>query len=123
MSNPLNKRPTGQVSNWNDSSTALAQTSLAAPFGLQLRQTITSSGSVTIPADISFVYVILTGGGGGPVASNTSSGAGGVAWGWTISQSTCIIGAGGTAASGGGNKLCNVPQTKAHSTQTNKHCC
>lgn len=95
MSNPLSKRPTGQVSGWNNSSseyTALAQTSFAAPYGLQLRQTITSSGAVTIPPGIPFVYVIAVGGGNS--GASVGGVGGGVAWGWTIPQSTCIIGAG-----------------------------
>lgn len=99
MSNPLNKRPTGQVSNWNDSSTPLAQTSFLNPYGLTLRQTITSSGSVTIPAGIPFVYVVMTGGGGGTFFGYGSRGAE-VSWGWTVPQSTCIIGAGTTGAGG-----------------------
>ena len=105
MSNPLSKRPTGQVSGWNNSSssyTALAQTSFNLPYGLQLRQTITSSGAVTIPAGIPFVYVIMTGGGGGSNTTGTGGGGGGVSWGWTLANSICIVGAGGAAITIGG---------------------
>ena len=35
-----------------------------APYGLKLQQTITSSGSVTIPSNIKRVYAICIGGGG-----------------------------------------------------------
>ena len=35
------------------------------PLGLKLRQTLTSSGSVTIPAGVGRVYAVCVGGGGG----------------------------------------------------------
>jgi len=73
--------------------------------------------AVTIPAGITFVYAIVVGGGHGGVNIG-GGGAGGVAWGWTIAPSTCLIGAGGGSggigaptrygnimASGGGNGL------------------
>ena len=65
MANPIKRGESGgQVSTWanpNDSFTPLAQTSLLNPYGLTLRQTITSSGSVTIPAGINWVYVVAVG--------------------------------------------------------------
>jgi hypothetical protein len=57
-----------QVSTWNPSSNAgtpAGFTSSITPYGLQLQQTITSSGTVTIPAGITFVYAICVAGGGG----------------------------------------------------------
>ena len=74
MTNVFRKNKAGtQVNSWNASSntvTPTQQTSLFAPYGLQLRQTITSSGAVTIPDGISFVYVIMTGGGGSGVRNS-----------------------------------------------------
>ena len=91
-----------QVSDWHVSSdevTAPSQQSFFAPHGLTLQQTITSSGSVTIPAGINWVYVIMTGAGGG---GDFSGGQGGmVSWGWTLAQNTCIIGAGVSGTAGG----------------------
>ena len=88
----------GQVSDWNPSSdtvTAPSQTSFFAPHGLTLQQTIQSSGSVTIPAGIEWVYVVAVGGGASGGGGASAGGkAGSVAWGWTIPQSTCIVGAG-----------------------------
>ena len=92
----------GQVSDWNPSSdtiTAPSQQSFFAPHGLTLQQTITSSGAVTIPAGIEWVYVVAVGGGnGGYFQSGGKSGY--VAWGWTLAQNTCIIGAGGAQIGG-----------------------
>jgi len=83
-----------------DDYTPFTQTSFLNPYGLTLRQTITSSGSVTIPAGITWVYVVMTGGGGGTNFGYGSRGAE-VSWGWTVPQSTCIIGAGATSGAGG----------------------
>jgi hypothetical protein len=44
--------------------TPFANTSFVAPCGLRLQQVITSSGSVTIPAGINFVYAVVVGAGG-----------------------------------------------------------
>ena len=82
----INKRPDSSVANWSPSSnkfTPLTQQSIVAPYGLTLRQVLTSSGSVTIPAGITFVYAIVVGGGGsnagggGGVASGAAGGPGG----------------------------------------------
>ena len=96
--------------------TSFTDTSLSAPFGLKLQQTITSSGPVTIPDGITWVYVIISGGGGGGSSSTTTAprggGAGGISWGWTLAHNTCIIGAGGiggsTASRGGYTRYGNV---------------
>ena len=110
MANPIRRGLAGsQVSDWspvNDEFTPLNQTSMIAPYGLRLQQTITSSGSVTIPAGIAWVYAIVVGGGGG--GGNGGGGAGGVSWGWTLSQSTCIVGAGGFSAIGGYSRYGNI---------------
>lgn len=94
-----------QVSTWHPSSddfTPSSQTSFFAPYGLELQQTITSSGSVTIPAGIEWVYVVLTGA-GGSMGNDRGGGAGGggVAWGWTPAQNVCIIGASAAGQRGG----------------------
>ena len=79
----------------------------SAPVGLTLQQTITSSGSVTIPAGINYVYALLIGGGGGGAGApnNTSAGGGGggggVTYGWATAATTCTIGAGGAGGAGG----------------------
>jgi hypothetical protein len=83
-----------------DDYTPFSQTSFLNPFGLTLRQTITSSGSVTIPAGIDWVYVVMTGGGRG-VFFGYGGGAGEISWGWTLAQNTCIIGAGGPGSNTG----------------------
>ena len=104
MANPNRRgQSTGPVSGSvrGDDETPFSQTSFLNPYGLTLRQTITSSGSVTIPAGITWVYVIMTGGGSGGYFGY-GGGAGEVSWGWTLSNSTCIIGAGG--ATFGGNE-------------------
>ena len=79
---------------------------------LSLQQTISSSGSVTIPSNVPFVYAVLIGGGGGGltgVRNNGSSGygggAGGVTRGWCLvglNTSTCVVGSGGAIANPGG---------------------
>ena len=58
-----------------------------SPAGLTLRQTITSSGAVSIPSSVSMVYAILIGGG---VTSSSLKGS--VVQGWVNSVSTCTIG-------------------------------
>ena len=65
------------------------------PLGLKLQQTITSSGSVTIPAAIKRVYAVCSAGGGGGGSSTTYSGgggAGGFSAGWTFVNNTCTVG-------------------------------
>lgn len=92
-----------QVSDWfpaNSEFTPLSQQSLMAPYGLRLRQTITSSGSVTIPDGVNWVYVIIAGAGSGSYFGYGGA-SGEVSWGWTLAQNTCIIGAGAAGASGG----------------------
>jgi hypothetical protein len=105
MGNPTKRgESSGQVSTWanpNDSFTPLSQTSFLNPYGLTLRQTITSSGSVTIPAGITWVYVVMTSGGGGSFFGYAGNG-GEVTWGWTIPQTSCVIGAGGLDGQNGG---------------------
>ena len=68
MSNPVRKGQAGNpvsIGMQSGSVTPFANTSFILPYGLQLQQTITSSGSVTIPAGITWVYAIMTSGGGG----------------------------------------------------------
>ena len=104
MSNPIRRgQSSSQVSSWSQSDivTPNAQTSFILPYGLRLQQTITSSGSVSIPAGITWVYVIMTSGGGGSYFGYSGNG-GEVTWGWTLSQNTCIVGAGGTDGNNGG---------------------
>jgi hypothetical protein len=61
----------------------------------QLRQTISSSGTYTVPAGINYIYIMAAGGGGsggggtnpgspyaGPTPGNSGGGGGGVAQGW-----------------------------------------
>ena len=67
---------------------------------LTLQQTITSSGSVTIPTNVTQVYAIVIGGGGSG-GTRGGGGAGGFAQGWVRSTNTCTIGAGGSAGAGG----------------------
>lgn len=73
--------------------------STVVPYGLRLQQTIQASGSVTIPAGVNWVYVVMAGAGGGEYFSHGGS-AGEVSWGWTLAQNTCIIGAGGAITGG-----------------------
>jgi hypothetical protein len=66
----------------------------------------TGEQAVSIPSGITFVYAILVGAGGGgnQAAFNTGrfgGGAGGVAWGWTLNNSICFIGAGSIGSSVG----------------------
>lgn len=74
--------------------------STVVPHGLRLQQTILSSGSVTIPDGVTWVYVVMTGAGGGGFFGYASR-AGEVSWGWTLAQNTCIIGAGAAGSAGG----------------------
>jgi hypothetical protein len=62
--------------------------------------------AVTIPAGITWVYAICVGGGGGGTAGSTAGGAGGIAWGWTLASSICVVGAGGTGQVAGGYTRC-----------------
>jgi hypothetical protein len=108
MANSFERGLSGsQVSQWaqNDTNTPSGFTSLITPYGLKLQQIITSSGSVTIPANITFVYAICVGGGGAGIGGEGRTGGGGaVAWGWTLAFNSCIVGAGGVAGGslGGG---------------------
>ena len=71
---------------------------------LTLRQTITSSGTVTIPAGIQWAWAVVVGGGGGGGGGGSGGGGGGgVTSGWVkVSTSTlAVIGAGGTSNSSG----------------------
>jgi len=79
-----------------DNYTPFANTHFILPYGLRLRQTINAgTTSVTIPTGISFVYAICVGSGGGAQSNGANGGgAGGVAWGWTIATSRCVVGAG-----------------------------
>ena len=104
MSNPINKKQVGQVSNWfpsNERFLNYSQSSMSSPYGLKLQQTILSTGSVTIPADITWVYVICVGGGGGGSNTYRGGGAGGVAWGWTLPSPSCIVGSSSQGTAGG----------------------
>jgi len=59
----------------------------------------TGAITVTIPSGITFVYAIAVGGGGPAGATGAyGGGAGGVAWGWTLATTSCVVGApvGGT---------------------------
>lgn len=101
MANPIKRgQAGGQVSDFGSSQSAAAFVSLITPYGLKLQQVITSTGSVTIPADINFVYAICVGGGGSGIFNAYGGGAGGITWGWTIADNSCIIGAGGPAGFG-----------------------
>ena len=104
MSAPFKRgEASNQVSNLFPSTNKVTPSDLVStfvPHGLRLQQTIQSSGSVTIPAGIEWVYVVMTGAGGSG-GSRGGGGAGGVSWGWTLAQSTCIIGAAATNAAGG----------------------
>ena len=84
-----------------DTYTPFTNTHFVLPYGLRLQQTKNAGDtSVTIPAGINFVYAIAVGGGGGGGTTTTNGGgAGGIAWGWTIATSSCVVGAG--AASNG----------------------
>ena len=74
------------------------------PFGLKLQQTITSSGSVTIPSNIKRVYAVCIGGGGSGGSSAQAGGGGGAgafSAGWTYVTNTCTVGSGGATVTGG----------------------
>jgi hypothetical protein len=79
------------------------QTSFNPPANVSLRQTITTSGAVTIPSSVSAVFIIAIGGGGGG-GGNASGytkgggggGGGGVVTGWVTPFTSVVIGAGGT---------------------------
>ena len=95
--------------------TPFANTHFILPYGLRLQQTKNAGDtSVTIPAGITFVYAIAVGGGGGSTGNASGSsggGAGGIAWGWTLVTSSCIVGAGGLnsgTATGGYTRYGNV---------------
>jgi len=100
--------------------------SAAIPLGVTLKQTITSSGAVTVPAGTELVYAVVIGGGGGGggagggngnLSSGQSGGGGGAGSGgnsgymvqvWVSAPSTCTLGAGGTsgtAGTGGNNAV------------------
>ena len=104
MANPIRRGESGsQVNSWaqNDTVTPTAQTSFILPHGLTLRHTINAgTTSVTIPAGITWVYAICVGAGGGSNGYG-GGGAGGVAWGWTLANSACVVGVGSGGANGG----------------------
>jgi len=84
------------------------------PFGLKLQQTITTSGSVTIPAGIERVYAVCIGGGGSGGSSAQAGGgggAGGYSAGWTWATDTCTVGAGGANVTGGSSNGVNGEAT------------
>ena len=98
MANPIKRGQAGaQVSDFGSSTSAGSFVSSITPYGLKLQQVITSTGSVTIPAGINFVYAICVGGGGAGVFNGYGGGAGGITWGWTIASPSCIVAAGATA--------------------------
>ena len=78
---------------------------------LTLRQTITSSQAVTIPAGVTRVFAIVIGGGGGGASgalninggNGHGGGGGGVSYGWTVPSKYAFIGAGGNGGAGGTN--------------------
>ena len=79
---------------------------------LTLKQTITSSGAVTIPAGVTRVFAIVIGGGGGggygmsaQIRGGGGGGGGGVSYGWTVPSKYAFIGAGGTGATGGASPV------------------
>jgi hypothetical protein len=82
---------------------------LVAPIAgaLTLQQTLTSSGAVTIPANITQVFAICVGAGSGSTAAGSygyAGGAGGFAFGLTAPSNTVTIGANVAGnASGGGS--------------------
>jgi len=104
MSNPNRRGQAGSpVSTGSTGATAtpFANTHFILPYGLRLQQTINAgTTSVTIPAGITFVYAIAVGGGGGG-STTAGGGAGGVTWGWTLANSTCIVGTGGAQNTNG----------------------
>ena len=129
MANP-NRR--GQAGNpvstgmQGDTYTPFTNTHFVLPYGLRLQQTKNAGDtSVTIPAGITFVYAIAVGGGGGSTGNTTGSsggGAGGIAWGWTIASSSCVVGAGGLnsgTTNGGYTRYGNVIAGGGGSGQAN----
>ena len=114
MANPNRRGQAGSpvsTGSQGDTATPFANTHFILPYGLRLQQTVTGTGllgstatgtslaggasTVTIPSGINFVYAIVAGGGGG--GSNNGGGgggAGGIAWGWTLATSYCVVGAG-----------------------------
>lgn len=110
MSNPNRKGQAGNAvstSMRSSNSTPWSNTSFFLPHGLQLQQTLLTTGSVTIPTGITFVYAIVVGAGGGGSTLN-GGGAGGIAWGWTISSTNCIVGVGAVNATGEYSRYGNV---------------
>ena len=82
------------------------QTQFTPPANVSLKQTITSSGAVTIPSSVTSVFIIAIGGGGGGGAGGSSypksgggGGGGGVFTGCVTPFTSVVIGAGGAAAS------------------------
>lgn len=100
---------------------------------LTLRQTITSTGSISYPAGVMQVFAVVIGGGGcGGLTGNGTpggGGAGGVACGWTFPAPYAVIGAGGGnnqngspsmyggIIAGGGNKGAAAQQQLAAGAQ------
>ncbi len=88
-----------------------AASAAVAPKDLVLRQTLTSSGAVTIPAGITHVWAIVVSGGQAGW-TNTGSGnyssagrvAGGFVSGWTTAANVVVVGAGGTPSEGLGGR-------------------
>ena len=66
MANPIRRgQASSQVSSWSPSSSGFTpnqQTSFFLPHGLQLRHTVETTGSVTIPSGVTWVYAICVGG-------------------------------------------------------------
>ena len=104
MANPFRRGSAGEPvrnSMQGGNYTPWTNTHFILPYGLQLKQTINAgTTSVTIPSGITFVYAIAVGGGGGGNV-NGGGGAGGIAWGWTLATSSCIVGTGGAAGNAG----------------------
>ena len=88
-----------------------ASSGVVGPKDLVLRQTLTSSGSVTIPAGITHVWAIVVSGGQAGW-TNTGSGnydssgraAGGFVAGWTTAANVVVVGAGGSPSIGLGGR-------------------
>ena len=79
---------------------------------------------VTIPAGVTWVYVILAGAGGGAGGTGVGSGgpgAGGVAWGWTLASSVCVIGGSGSVVNepGGYSRYGHIAAGGGAATQGN----
>ena len=101
MANPVRRGQAGAAVSTTirgDNFTPQSNTSWILPYGLRLQQTIsTTTSSVSIPTGITWVYAIVVGGGAGGTTL-ASGGAGGLAWGWTLANTSCTV---GTAGSGG----------------------